>query len=245
MSYQKGNLIYEGKAKRIFEVRNHPELIWQEFKNSLTAFNGVKKAELDEKGQLNRNICTAVFSYLKKNGIKSHWVHSPGDHDMVTEKLKMIPLEVVVRNKAAGSIVKRLGIPEKTSISPAITEFFYKDDKLGDPFVNDEHAFMLKVVDDLKDLNYLRERALTINRHLTIFFKEMGLDLVDFKIEFGKNNAGEIILADEISPDSCRLWDSKTGEKKDKDRFRLDLGDVIENYKDIYQRIQTHWSTKL
>ena len=245
MNYQKGNLIYEGKAKRIFEVQSHPELIWQEFKNSLTAFNGVKKAELDEKGQLNRDICTAIFAYLKKNGIRSHWVKSPGDHDMVTEKLKMIPLEVVVRNKAAGSLVKRLGLAEKTAITPAITEFFYKDDKLGDPFVNDEHALMLKAVDNTNELKWLKEQALQINKHLGVFFREMGLELVDFKIEFGKNKANEIILADEISPDSCRLWDLKTGEKKDKDRFRMDLGNVIENYKDIYQRIQTHWSTKL
>lgn len=241
MGYQKGNQIYDGKAKTLFEVNGYPELIWQEFKDSMTAFNGVKKVNFNDKGTLNRNISTAIFKFLKKKGIKSHWVDSPGARDMITEKLKMIPLEVVVRNKAAGSLVKRLKLAEKQELKPALVEFFYKDDALNDPFINDDHAILLKAVKDVDELQNLKKLGLQINGELKAFFGEMGLDLVDFKLEFGKNATGEIVLADEISPDSCRLWDFKTGERKDKDRFRMDLGDVIENYKDIEQRIRLHW----
>ncbi len=245
MGYQKGNLIYEGKAKRLFEVAGYPELVWQEFKDSMTAFNGAKKAELNDKGPLNRNICTTIFKYLKKKGIKSHWIQSPGTRDMITEKLKMIPLEVVVRNKAAGSLVKRLGIAEKKDLVPPLVEFFYKNDALGDPFINDEQALMLNTAKDLNEIQKLKSAAVRINAELKVFFGEMGLDLVDFKLEFGRNSNGELILADEISPDSCRLWDFKTGEVKDKDRFRKDLGNVIESYRDIENRIRTHWKELL
>jgi phosphoribosylaminoimidazole-succinocarboxamide synthase len=241
MGYQKGSLIYDGKAKKLYEVPGYPELVWQEFKDSMTAFNGQKKVDFEGKGQVNRNICTAIFRFLKKKGIKSHWVQSSGARDMVTEKLKMIPLEVVVRNKVAGSLAKRLRLQEKASLTPPVVEFFYKDDGLGDPFINDEHALLLKAVTSEKELKKLKEIALQINTELKAFFGETGLDLIDFKLEFGKNGVGEIILSDEISPDSCRLWDFKTGERKDKDRFRMDLGGVIESYKDIEIRIRTHW----
>jgi phosphoribosylaminoimidazole-succinocarboxamide synthase len=236
----RGNLIYEGKAKTIYSVENHPELLWQEFKNSLTAFNGVKKGSFDVKGSVNRDICATIFKYFQQRGIATHMVELIDNNVMVTKKLKMIPLEVVMRNRVAGSLKKKFNLPEGQEINPTLVEFYYKDDALNDPFISEDQILMMKLV-SRDQINELKKSGLMINNHLKEFFKKMGIDLVDFKIEFGITDSGEIMLADEISPDSCRLWDTKTQEKLDKDRFRFDLGDVKTGYTEIYFRIQKQW----
>mgnify|MGYP001028962386 CR=1 FL=1 len=237
MKYKKGNLLYEGKAKKIFEVEGHPELLWQEFKNSLTAFNGVKKGEFDVKGSVNRDICATIYKYLGTHGIASHMVENIDNNVMITQKLKMVPLEVVVRNRVAGSLKKKLNLPEGQAIEPSLVEFYYKNDELNDPFISDDHILMLKLLDK-NQIESLKKTALAVNTHLKDFFRKIDIDLIDFKIEFGQKPNGELMLADEISPDSCRLWDMKTKEKLDKDRFRYDLGDVKTGYVEIANRIQ-------
>jgi phosphoribosylaminoimidazole-succinocarboxamide synthase len=240
-SVSKGSLIYEGKAKKIFAVENHPELLWQEFKNSLTAFNGVKKGEFDVKGSLNRDICATIFKYFHQRGIQTHMVELLDNNVMITKKLKMIPLEVVMRNRAAGSLKKKFNMQEGEKIEPCLVEFYFKNDELNDPFMSDDQILMLKII-SRSQIDELKKMGLMINQHLKEFFKKMDIDLIDFKVEFGISNNGEIMLADEISPDSCRLWDMKTQEKLDKDRFRFDLGDVKAGYSEIYSRIQKNWS---
>jgi phosphoribosylaminoimidazole-succinocarboxamide synthase len=238
---KKGQQIYEGKAKKIFSVEGQSEFLWQEFKDSLTAFNAQKKGNFDGKGSLNRNITSSIFRYLNSKGIASHWVQDIGDHEMITMKLSMVPLEVVVRNIVAGSLSKRLGIPEGKVLDQPVAEFFYKNDALEDPFINDEHALLLGAA-TRPELTELRETALKINQELKSFFNKMKIDLVDFKIEFGRDLKGKIILADEITPDSCRLWQQGTQEKLDKDRFRRDLGKVDEAYKRVWDLVQANWS---
>ncbi len=239
MGYTKGELLYEGKAKKIFSVREDSQLLWQEFKNSLTAFNGVKKGEFDVKGTLNRNISQKIFNALAQNQIPSHMVDVIGDNVMITKKLKMIPLEVVARNIVAGSLKKKFNLEEGLKINPALIEFYYKDDALNDPFISDDQILMLKIL--TKDqIDEIKKLAASVNHYLEGFFSEIGILLVDFKIEIGFDEKGNIILADEISPDSCRLWDKETKEKFDKDRFRYDLGDVKTGYMEIYNRINKH-----
>ena len=237
MSWQKGELLYEGKAKKIFEVAGHGDHVWIEYKDSLTAFNGEKKAEMKNKGVINRQIASLIFSYLKNHGVPSHHIDDVGDDGMIAQKVEVIPLEVVVRNTLAGSTAKKFGIEEGTPLESALVEFFYKRDDLGDPFISDEQALMLKIAEqaELQDLKF---KALQINQLLLSLFAKAGIQLVDFKLEFGRCPKGEMILADEISPDSCRLWDEKTGEKMDKDRFRRDLGDVIGSYEEVYKRLE-------
>lgn len=237
MKYTKGDLLYEGKAKRIFAVKEDDQLLWQEFKNSLTAFNGVKKGEFDIKGPLNRDISATIFNYLKSNQISSHMVELIDNNVMITKKLKMIPVEVVVRNKVAGSLKKKFNLEEGSGINPSLVEFYYKNDELNDPFISDDHILMLKILNE-KQIAQVKELGLKVNNHLKKFFTDIGIDLVDFKIEIGFDEKGELLLADEISPDSCRLWDAKTKEKLDKDRFRYDLGDVKTGYLEIYNRIK-------
>lgn len=234
----KSKLIYEGKAKKLYEVEGHPELIYQEFKNSLTAFNGVKKSDLDEKGALNRDISSLILRYLQKKGINNHFVQDVGTDGMITRKVQIIPLEVVVRNIVAGSLAKKFNMTEGAQLEKPIVDLHHKDDATGDPFINDEQAVWVLKAATLQEVTRLKEIALTINGYLKIFFEKAGLKLVDFKLEFGKLPNGEIILADEISPDTCRLWDLQTGEKRDKDRFRRDLGDVVENYKLVLEAIR-------
>ena len=233
MSYTKGALLYEGKAKTIFSVLEDENLLWQEFKNSLTAFNGVKKGEFDVKGTLNRDISAKIFNYLKSNNIPSHMIELVGENVMITKKLKMIPLEVVMRNIVAGSLKKKFNLEEGKEINPALVEFYFKNDELNDPFISDDHILMLEIINS-KQIEQIKELGLAVNKNLKAFFAKVGIDLVDFKIEIGFDNEGQILLADEISPDSCRLWDAKTKEKFDKDRFRYDLGDVKTGYIEIH-----------
>ncbi len=242
MSYTKGELLYEGKAKKIFSVKENESHVWQEFKDSLTAFNAQKKEQMAGKGQINFLIALKVFKYLESQGVKTQFVERSDDASWVTEKLEMIPLEVVVRNVLAGSTAKKFGISEGTPLDSPLTEFFYKDDDLGDPFVSDEQALFLKAAKSQEELDELKRLGLRVNSCLIEFFDPLGIQLVDFKIEFGRRPDGTIILGDEISPDSCRLWDSQSQEKMDKDRFRRDLGDVLEKYQEVLDRIDKHWS---
>lgn len=245
MDVRKGSMIYEGKAKRLYGVEGHPEWILQEFKDSLTTFNAQKKGQFENKGRLNRDITSLVFRFLSARGIPSHRVADLGTNEMVTEKLEMLKVEVVVRNVLAGSTAKKFGIEEGTPLERPLTEFYYKDDALADPFISDEQALMLKVCKAQGELDELKRLALKVNDGLVEFFDAVGLRLVDFKIEFGRRSGGQIVLADEITPDSCRLWDKKTGEKMDKDRFRRDLGNVKESYEEVFSRLCGHWSTKV
>ena len=245
MNYQKGDLVYEGKAKRLYSVKDHPDLIWQEFKNSLTAFNALKKGEFEGKGKLNRDITTLIYKLLEKRGIKTHLVAEPGTNDMVTKQLKMLKLEVVVRNVLAGSTAKKFNLEEGTPLEKPLLEFFYKEDALADPFISDEQALMLKIVPAQSDLDRVKARALSINKALLEIFEAIDIRLIDFKIEFGVDASGEPILADEITPDSCRLWDKQTNEKMDKDRFRRDLGSIKENYEEVYARLTRKWGPTL
>ena len=243
-SFKKGEKFYEGKAKSLYHVEDHPELIWQEFRNSLTAFNAQKKGEFTGKGSINRDITSLIFRYLSKS-LKTHWVADIGETEMVTERLEMLKLEVVIRNTLAGSTAKKLGLEEGTSLEKPLVEFYYKEDSLADPFLSDDQALLLKTVRDQSELDQLKSLGLKVNQRLLIFFAEIGIKLIDFKIEFGVNSRREFILADEISPDSCRLWDEHTNEKMDKDRFRRDLGGVQENYELVRSKILKHWGSKV
>jgi phosphoribosylaminoimidazole-succinocarboxamide synthase len=238
MDYRKGKQIYEGKAKRLFEIEGHPEWILQEFKDSLTAFNALKKGSFENKGALNRDITSMVFRYLEGRGVPSHRVADVGPNEMVTERLNMLKVEVVVRNVLAGSTAKKFGIEEGTPLERPLVEFYYKDDALADPFISDDQALMLKICKSQGELDELKTVALKVNDGLLTLFGDAGLRLIDFKIELGRNANGTIVLADEITPDSCRLWDKKTGEKMDKDRFRRDLGNVAESYQDVAERLK-------
>ena len=230
-------LLYEGKAKRIYETENPNEVIC-EYKDSLTAFNGEKADTQSGKGALNCAITTLIFEALEKEGIPTHLIKQIDETKQLVKKVNIIPIEVVVRNIAAGSLSKRLGLKEGTKLPFSIVEFYYKNDELNDPLINDDHAMILNLVDERKELDILRDYGRKINEFLIDFFDKIGLILVDFKIEFGKDTNGNIILADEITPDSCRLWDKKTGKKMDKDLFRFDLGDINEAYQEVLKRIK-------
>ncbi|EPH08006.1 phosphoribosylaminoimidazole-succinocarboxamide synthase [Campylobacter ureolyticus ACS-301-V-Sch3b] len=233
----KDKLIYEGKAKKMWSVKEDDDLLIAEFKDSLTAFNGVKKAEESGKGALNNKISTEIFKLLEKHGIKTDLVKKIDDTNQVVKKCKIIPLEVVVRNIATGSLTKRLGIKDGTILPFTLVEFCYKNDELNDPILNDDHCLLLDAVKTKDELEVLKAEAKKINKILKDFFDKKDLKLVDFKVEFGKTKDGEIILADEISPDSCRFWDKNTNEKLDKDRFRQDLGNVKVAYEEVLRRI--------
>lgn len=235
----KTDMIYEGKAKKVFATTNPDQLI-QEFKDSLTAFNAQKKGSFKGKGEINLKITSCIFDYLAKHGVPTHMVSVVDAQNMVIEKLTMIPLEVVVRNKVAGSLSARLGIPEGTALKTPLVEFYYKKDELNDPIVTEDHIEMLGVA-TRAEIADIKQKTLAINGHLKTIFSEIGVDLIDFKIEYGKNKKGQITLGDEISPDSCRLWDASTGEKLDKDRFRRDLGKVEESYQLICDKILSRW----
>jgi len=230
-------LLYEGKAKKIYETENKDEVIC-EFKDSLTAFNGEKADSRAGKGALNCAITTIIFEALEKEGIPTHLIKQIDETKLLVKRVNIIPIEVVVRNIAAGSLSKRLGLKEGYKLPFSIVEFYYKNDDLNDPLINDDHALILNLVENKEELDKLREYGLKINDFLIKFFDKIGLILVDFKIEFGKDSEGNIILADEITPDSCRLWDKKTGKKMDKDLFRFDLGDVKEAYQEILNRLK-------
>ncbi|WP_163581743.1 phosphoribosylaminoimidazolesuccinocarboxamide synthase [Gracilibacillus saliphilus] len=233
----KDKLLYEGKAKQVFTVADNPNLLVLSYKNDATAFNGEKKAEFQGKGRYNNLISAKVFEYLHQKGINSHFKEALNETEQLVEKTTIIPLEVVIRNVAAGSIVRRTGIKEKTIFDPPLVELFYKKDELGDPLINDDHALLLTDVNEA-DLVKIKKMALQVNEQLQAFFKEINLQLVDFKLEFGRNASGEIVLSDEVSPDTCRLWDIATGEKMDKDVFREDLGDLVTVYDNILSRLE-------
>lgn len=237
MKATKKELVYEGKAKKMWSVIEDDTLLIAEFKDDLTAFNGEKKSSEDGKGALNNKISTQIFNLLEKKGIKTALVETLNDTEQLVKKCKIIPLEVIVRNIATGSLTKRLGIKDGTTLPFALVEFCYKNDDLGDPILNDEHCLLLNAVKCENDLDRLKYIAREINNILVKFFDEKGLKLVDFKIEFGSDKDGNIILADEISPDSCRFWDSKTNEKLDKDRFRQGIGNVKVAYEEVLKRI--------
>ena len=219
-------MLYEGKAKQVF-LTDDPELIVIHYKDAATAFNNLKKATIANKGMLNNKISTIIFKYLHKAGVETHYIETLNDRDQLCKRVTIIPLEVIVRNIIAGSMAKRLGIEEGTKPSNVIYDICYKDDELGDPLINDHHAVALGAV-TYEELNQIYAMTAKVNEVLQGLFAKMGITLVDFKIEFGRTSDGKIVLADEVSPDTCRLWDSKTNEKLDKDRFRRDLGHVIE-----------------
>ncbi|MDA8443343.1 MAG: phosphoribosylaminoimidazolesuccinocarboxamide synthase [Peptococcaceae bacterium] len=227
--------IYEGKAKKVFKTDN-PDYYWVTYKDDATAFNGEKKGTIDAKGYYNNQISALLFKELEKAGIPTHMVELTGDREMLVKGLEIIPLEVVVRNVAAGSLAKRLGFEEGRKLPFAVVEFYYKDDALGDPLVNDSHIAVLGLAEP-QELLLLQDMGLKINRVLQDILAKAGIELIDFKLEFGRHK-GEIILGDEISPDTCRFWDATTGDKLDKDRFRRDLGQVEEAYAEVFRRLQ-------
>lgn len=235
MKVEKGHLLYEGKAKQLFETEDE-NILFVSYKDSATAFNGEKKENIDGKGILNNKITTILFEQLKNHGIESHFVEQISDNEQLVRKVDIIPLEVVVRNIAAGSLSKRLGMNEGTPLKHAIVEFYYKDDDLGDPLLTNAHLDLLEIATP-EEIETLQSKALEINKVLQPIFKEIGVTLVDFKLEFGKTADGEILLADEISPDTCRLWDDKTNNKLDKDVFRRNLGSLTEVYEIILSRL--------
>lgn len=234
MKREKREFIYEGKAKQIFSTDDENMVIIH-YKDDATAGNGAKKGTIVNKGIINNKITAKIFKALEENGIKTHLVEVLNDRDQLCQKVTIFPLEVTVRNIIAGSMSKRLGIAEGTIPPETIYEIGYKNDDLGDPLINDYHAYVLGVKkEDLKTIYAMTEK---INQILIKIFDEIGIKLVDFKIEFGKNSAGEIILADEITPDTCRLWDRETGAKLDKDRFRRDMGNIEEAYIEVAKRL--------
>lgn len=233
----KGRLLYEGKAKKIFEILENSHQVLVEFKNSLTAFNAQKKGEFESKGRLNCQISTLLFQALAKDKISSHHHKTISDHEMIVDRVEIIPLEVVVRNVIAGSLAKKLGRTEGEKLNSPLVEFYFKDDALADPFVSDDQILAFAWA-TAKELEILKAQALKINQVLQKIFLQAGILLVDFKIEFGRNSKGDIVLADEISPDCARLWDLKTLEKMDKDRFRRDLGNIAESYQTVYSRLK-------
>ena len=229
-------LLYEGKAKQVYEGQNENEYIIH-YKDDATAGNGAKHDQFEGKGVLNNTISCIIFDMLEEAGIKTHMIEKINERDIRVKKVEIFPLEVIVRNITAGSFCKRLGAQEGLVLDEPIFETSYKNDDYGDPLINEDHAVALKLA-TREELAYIKETTLKINELLKAFFLKLNLKLVDFKIEFGKTPDGEILLADEISPDSCRLWDVDTNQKYDKDVFRQDIGDLIETYKAVLARMQ-------
>ena len=233
---EKRELLYEGKAKKIYSTDDE-NLVISEFKDDLTAFNGEKKSSEAGKGALNNKISTELFKLLEENGIPTHFVKMLDDNHMLHKKADVILIEVIVRNIATGSLSRNLGIEDGKVLPFTLVEFDYKNDDLGDPKLNDQHALILGLVDFQDELDKLRRMARQVNDILKPYFAEKGLNLVDFKLEFGKDKEGNIILIDEISPDNCRFWDIESGEKMDKDRFRQGLGGLTVAYEQVLNRI--------
>jgi phosphoribosylaminoimidazole-succinocarboxamide synthase len=228
-------MLYEGKAKKVYKTDVDNQYI-VEYKDDATAFNGLKKGTIADKGIMNNTISSKLFELLEQKGIRTHYIKKLSDREMLVKKVEIVPLEVLVRNYAAGSLTKRYGIPEGTKMDTTILEFCYKNDELGDPFINEYHIKAMKLAEDA-EVKTIEKSALRINEILIELMKNINIDLVDFKLEFGRTPEGEIILADEISPDTCRLWDAATHEKLDKDRFRRDMGKVEEGYMEVVKRI--------
>jgi len=235
MTLQKQELLYEGKAKLVYSTTDD-NTVWIQYKNSATAFNGEKKADITGKGRLNNEITSLLFSMLTQAGIENHFIERKSETEQLVKKVDIIPLEVVVRNITAGSMAKRLGIEEGIKLEQPIVEFYYKDDSLGDPLITEDHVQLLKLATPA-EVDILKHVARKVNVVLSEFFEKKNLRLVDFKLEFGKTEDGRIILADEVSPDTCRLWDKDTNEKLDKDVFRRNLGSLTDAYEKILARI--------
>ena len=231
----KGAQLYEGKAKKIYQT-DVPDVYWVQYKDDATAFNGLKKGQIADKGYYNNQIAAIFFQLLSGAGIDNHFVELLGEREMAVKALKIIPVEVVVRNVVAGSLSKRLGLPEGEKAGEPVVELYYKNDDLGDPLINDEHALLLKIA-TREQLATMKELALAVNQVLQPYLADKGIILVDFKLEFGTYQ-NQVLLGDEISPDTCRFWDLTTGEKLDKDRFRRDLGNVEQAYAEILKRLQ-------
>lgn len=227
--------LYEGKAKKVFRT-DDPELLIISYKDDATAFNGLKKGTIAGKGVINNKMSNMLMQLLEKNGIPTHFVKELGERETLVKKVSIIPLEVIIRNMAAGSFSKRYGVEEGFEFEEPTIEFSYKNDELGDPLLNEYHAAAMKLVTK-EEIETIKKYAFNVNEILKSFWSDCGVILVDFKLEFGKLSDGSIVLADEISPDTCRLWDSKTGEKLDKDRFRRDLGGVEDAYREVMKRL--------
>lgn len=235
---QKGKQLYEGKAKRVYET-DDPELLIVDYKDDATAFNGLKKGTIVGKGIINNRMSNLLMQRLEKAGIPTHFVKELSERETLVKKVSIVPLEVIIRNIAAGSFSKRYGVDEGVVFASPTIEFSYKNDDLGDPLINEYHAYALKLATP-EEVDTIKKYSFEINEELKAFWKECGVTLVDFKLEFGRLKNGSIVLADEISPDTCRLWDSKTGEKLDKDRFRRDLGGVEDAYAEVMKRLTEH-----
>jgi len=231
-----GKELYEGKAKKVFAT-DKDDMVIIHYKDDATAFNGEKKGQIEDKGVMNNKIASGMFELLAQSGVPTHFVKRLNDRDMLCKKVKIVPLEVIVRNIAAGSMAKRLGLTEGMELKTTVFELSYKDDKLGDPLINDYHAVAIGA-STFEEIEQIKKITFKVNEVLSAFFLQRGIRLIDFKLEFGKTvGTNELVLADEISPDTCRFWDAKTGEKLDKDRFRRDLGNVKEAYIEILSRI--------
>ncbi|MCF7616907.1 phosphoribosylaminoimidazolesuccinocarboxamide synthase [Bacillus sonorensis] len=235
MNIVKNELLYEGKAKKIFRT-DDDDILFVEYKDSATAFNGEKKAEIDGKGRLNNEISSLIFTRLHEKGIANHFVKRISETEQLIKKVTIIPLEVVVRNVVAGSMSKRLGIPEGTALKEPIIEFYYKDDSLGDPLITEDHIWILQAAEP-DQVETIKSITRQVNEELQHIFAACDVRLIDFKLEFGLDANGQVLLADEISPDTCRLWDKETNEKLDKDVFRRNLGGLTDAYSEIFKRL--------
>ena len=227
--------LYEGKAKKVYAT-NDPDCVIVDYKDDATAFNGEKKGTISGKGVINNRMTNFMLAMLEKEGVPTHLVKEISDRETIVKKVSIVPLEVIIRNVAAGSFSKRMGVEEGTKLLCPILEFSYKNDDLGDPFINDYYALALGLATK-EEIDTIAKYAFKVNEFMVDFFKKLNIDLIDFKIEFGKTSDGTIILADEISPDTCRFWDSTTHEKLDKDRFRRDMGGVEDAYQEIMKRL--------
>ena len=230
--------LYEGKAKKVFATEN-PDYVIVSYKDDATAFNGLKKGTISGKGVINNIMSNKMMQMLERKGIPTHLVEQLDDRNTVVKKVEIVPLEVIIRNVAAGSFSKRYGVAEGTKFSAPTIEFSYKNDELGDPLMDEYHAVAMKLATK-EEIETIKKYAFGVNEQLKAFWSECGVILVDFKLEFGRLSDGTIVLADEISPDTCRLWDSETGEKLDKDRFRRDLGGVEAAYAEVMKRLSEH-----
>ena len=232
---EKKEMLYEGKAKQVFAT-DDPEVLLVHYKDDATAFNGLKKGTISGKGAINNRVTNFMMQVLEKEGVPTHFVEELSDRDTLVKKVKIVPLEVIIRNISAGSFAKHYGVEEGIVFDEPTIEFSYKNDELGDPLINEYHALALKLA-TRAEIDRIKELAFKTNEVMKKFFKERKVDLVDFKLEFGRLSDGTIVLADEISPDTCRFWDSETHDKLDKDRFRRDLGNVEDAYKEMLKRI--------
>lgn len=232
----RGDLLYEGKAKKLYYT-DDPNVLWVEYKDDATAYNGEKKAQLTGKGEMNNRIAAYFFRYLRENGVDNHFLREVSPTEQWVRRVTIVPLEVVVRNRVAGSMAKRLGLEEGRGLPRPIVEFYYKNDALKDPLITEDHIDVLGLA-TTEQRAEMKRIALRVNDLLGQMMRELGVTLVDFKLEFGIDPDERLILADEISPDTCRFWDAKTGKVLDKDRFRRDLGDVVEAYREIWSRLE-------